>query len=418
MVGKQNEERQKGHALWPVSIVMTVAVVLAGLTVTGAPSAGVTSSASYARWSISPSPNVPGADSTLWSTSCVGSSFCMAVGNSDTNRVLSPLAELWNGSAWLVLSPPTPSGSSSDFFSAVSCTSETFCMVLGSADTDYSETWNGSSWSIWPMTPAQGLPSVSCVSSTFCMSVGYQASGTVAEEWDGSSWSLVSSPTNPANLELEPNSVSCVTTQWCKGVGAGYINGTLHTTALAETWNGSSWTLDQAPSPTSFTGLSGVSCSDVNTCMAVGFDGSALSELWHGGSWQVESIPPLDSGRTGNLQAVSCATSGFCSAVGYSAGVLGPPYFSFGESWNGSAWSEVPTPDPLGSGYSVLQAIACTATQLCTAVGRWYGTEPGNPNSATTPNETLTETIAGQVLGIGRRNGSRPSGRWVSDRLE
>ena len=89
------------------------------------------------------------------------------------------------------------------------------------------------------MAPAQSIPSVSCVSSTFCMSVGYQASGTTAEEWDRSMNWLVSRSNNPANLELEPNSVSCVTTQWCKGVRVSSTTGTLQTTALAETWNGS-----------------------------------------------------------------------------------------------------------------------------------------------------------------------------------
>jgi hypothetical protein len=55
------------------------------------------------------------------------------------------------------------------------------------------------------------------------------------------------------------------------------------------------------------------------------------------------------------------------------------------ESWNGSAWVIVPSPDP-SFGDTMLFGVSCPSKNACTAVGS---------NDATGPDQTLVETFAG-----------------------
>src|SRR6201999_4343105 len=102
------------------------------------------------------------------------------------------------------------------------------------------------------------------------------------------------------------------------------------------------------------------------------------------------------------LYAVECVTSTFCIAVGfYTDGSAPGVYLAFSAVWNGSTWSLKPVVDPVGATHSALQALDCTKTTACTAVGGWTGisgqatlverwdgtswaiqTSPNDPNSA------------------------------------
>ena len=133
--------------------------------------------------------------------------------------------------------------------------------------------------------------------------------------------------------------------------------------------------------------------------MAVGFSGvDTLTELWNGTGWSVISSPDTAQGNQDNLLGVSCLGAGLCNAAGYSHLPEGSNETLI-ESWNGASWSIVPSPNPLQSGFSILEGISCTAPSLCKAGGRWYGVNPSMPSQVTTPTETLIETIGGQVLG-------------------
>jgi hypothetical protein len=72
-------------------------------------------------------------------------------------------------------------------------------------------------------------------------------------------------------------------------------NPTLFT--LAESWNGTTWSLLRAPNPGSTTNeLRGVFCTSPSACMAVGdFTGIGneltLAEFWNGTAWAVVKTP-------------------------------------------------------------------------------------------------------------------------------
>ena len=136
------------------------------------------------------------------------------------------------------------------------------------------------------------LGDVSCRSSTACTAVGFSERNdtelALAERWNGSQWSIqpTSSPAGSTGSGL--NSVSCPTTRACTAVGT-YADQAGNTLALAERWNGSSWSIQPVLTPVGATGssLTGVSCPSETTCTAVGeFDGRDNNEWTLAERWQ------------------------------------------------------------------------------------------------------------------------------------
>jgi len=99
----------------------------------------------------------------------------------------------------------------------------------------------------------------------------------------------------------------------------------------------------------------------------------AVAERWNGKQWSIRRIRGDDG-----LVAVSCVSNTACSALGsrttYAAGVFCAK--ALVEHWNGSRWSHEFSSDfgVCSSGYiATLNALSCTASRACTAVG---GTQP------------------------------------------
>jgi subtilisin family serine protease len=290
---------------------------------------------------------------TLWPGASAGSlrgvacapstSFCLGVGQKTYDG--GSLAERWNGSGWALQSTPDPSGATQVVLEDASCTSETACTAVGryyDASTGYKplvERWNGSVWSIQTAPSPSGaegssgkLLSVSCTSSTSCMAVGrkndqYGSLRPFAERWDGTAWSIVAAP-NPSG-ESELQDVSCASAGSCMAVG--WLQEGTTRKALTARWNGSSWSIVSTPTPSGAKGpveLRGVSCASASSCMAVGryysdanFNPSkqetkTLVEAWDGTSWTIQ--PSVNQeGKKGNLlNAVSCSSTVACTAVG------------------------------------------------------------------------------------------------------
>ena len=117
------------------------------------------------------------------------------------------------------------------------------------------------------------------------------------------------------------------------------------------------WRVVSSPNPGPTTNeLNGVACTSTTNCVAVGISGSTLpynrtlAESWNGSSWSVVPIPSTAATDADKLNGVACAGSSFCAAVGYvtTNGFTGNPKTLI-ELWNGSSWSIVPSPNP-GSG--------------------------------------------------------------------
>jgi phosphodiesterase/alkaline phosphatase D-like protein len=231
-------------------------------------------------------------------------------------------------------------------------------------------------------TPLDELRKVSCSSAEACIAVGRDrdAGGVyrpLAERWNGKEWTTQSVPSPSGAKEATLQGVSCTSASSCMAVGSYRSEvGTL--LSLAESWNGSSWSVSTTPNPSGGTGieLSSISCTSSSACTAVGYysvSGAVvpLVERWNGSTWTIETTPnlatTLEATGEGRLEAVSCASATNCVAVGYFVGLKKGSYFETGvvESWNGTSWSLTTVP---GSPYR-LYGVSCPAAGECMVTG-------------------------------------------------
>jgi hypothetical protein len=184
-------------------------------------------------------------------------------------------------------------------------------------------------------------------------------------------WTIVPSPSTGSL-----NGVSCVRAERCMAVG-GFSPEKAE--ALAESWNGRAWSIVPTPGlPETVSSLHGVSCVSASFCMAVGeqypvcpcrHPTTNLVETWNGSAWSVvpSPRPPGPPYMDSVLTGVSCVSVRFCVAVGYAVPHTGGPSKTFVESWNGSLWSIVPNANPgIADG---LSGVSCVSMRFCVAVG-------------------------------------------------
>jgi len=163
-------------------------------------------------------------------------------------------------------------------------------------------------------------------------------------------------------------------------------------TTLAESWNGTSWSVVNSPSPSdNLNQLNSVSCVSPVACTAMGYVSTlsggyrTLIESWNGTSWTAVPSPNLGSASDQNyLDGVSCTSASACTAVGYH---YNGAFRTLIESWNGTSWSVVPSPNR-GSISSALNGVSCTSATACTAAGTYY--QSGNTDMARTLIESDT----------------------------
>lgn len=285
---------------------------------------------------------------------------------------------------------------------SVSCVAANSCMASGLNFADRSvpfgttlaEQWDGSSWTgqdtPFPADQSGGpgtdgtaeLRGIKCVSAAFCMGTGDYintagARETLAETWNGSTWSIIQT-VNPGPSTNQLNSVACTTVTNC--IATGYYQNSAGTNfPLAERWNGASW---QQLAAGSITGgrLLGVSCTSANACTAVGFTGSnPLAERWNGASWKTQPVPKPSGASSLKLTGVRCVSGSLCFAVGATGNMQAatPSGSAVAERWNGTGWHILGVPSAAGATASELNAISCTAANACYAAGDDY--QPGQP---------------------------------------
>ena len=233
-------------------------------------------------------------------------------------------------------------------------------------------------WTIVPsrnyQAPNGQLSQLACWSSTVCEAVGNYGTKTVAEGWNGTSWALQATPIPAEATDSWLYGVACSSPTDCEAVGYYYAKSNVYV-ALAEGWNGSSWALQSTPNHTN-SYLVGVACSSPTVCEAVGHTTSGvqapLAEGWNGTSWTLQSTPnptgPTPSSAQPVLDAVACSSSTDCEAVGSYIG-SSTLVVTLAERWNGSSWALQSTPNPRSATNSQLAGVACSSSTHCEAVG-------------------------------------------------
>ena len=279
--------------------------------------------------------------SELYGVSCGASESCLMVGTYLSKAgVYYVLTRLLLLGSWFATSPKEPSGTLDSLLDGASCTAVVSCMTVGwyepspGVEMGFSDQLNESlEWTVHatpsPSGAADAYPTaVSCTSQAACTMVGYykNSSGTklpFAERWNGTEWALQSVPSPTGAIRTELKGVSCTSSGTCTAVGAYWLS-TGGTRSLAERWTGTEWTIQLVPQPSETTSnaLTGVSCASGSTCMATGVSQTTseifvpLAEQWNGTEWLAQK-PPVDGEGNGGLWGgVSCPEARYCAALG------------------------------------------------------------------------------------------------------
>ncbi len=348
-------------------------------------------------WGVQTTEPVHEMETELQDVSCATSSSCVGVGlevygGFENDPRYIGLVERWNGSTWVVEQTPDEPNSLFDHLTGVSCPTSTGCVAIGAysppssgeRNFGFSEVWSGGSWTTRPIVQPTGaissaLGGISCMIATECITVGAStassgATTAMAEKWNGVSWTMMTIP-QPSGTQAALNDVSCKSASMCVAVGT-FTNASGVQTPFAETWNGSAWTLRSVPIPAGFAGVSlvDVSCPEAGFCFAVGRSHPAsganvsLTETWNGSVWSIKPSPNPSGSQGTEIMSVSCFSSARCTAAGYyfPAGGAVPPYAM---RWTGAGWEGQLPPGLAGSSVTPLFGVSCSSAASCIAVG-------------------------------------------------
>ena len=183
---------------------------------------------------------------------------------------------------------------------------------------------------------------------------------------------------------------------------------------------GTGWNQVPTINPGNFDELTGVAVLSSCQAWAVGnYSGGTLIENWDGTAWTQQPSP--SPGNAGNALRGAAATSATDAwAVGdYSTTADPTQSQNLIEHWNGTAWTQVPSPSPGGTNGSALSGVAATSPTSAWAVGsysnmdktlilHWDGTtwtKVVSPNPSPLANELfgVAATSAANIWAVGIR---------------
>lgn len=290
-------------------------------------------------------------------------------------------------SAWQRI--PTPDPNRDTELDSVSCTSPTACTAVGWTSTGgrfttpvslaidllvlpVSVTSGGSGGGTVPPTTVAAPPSAArSVLSQLAGGSGWLRSAAegfhssaVAERWNGRSWSVQSLPAASTNELL--TSVSCSTNARCLAVGLGLDASGSLAVPIAYQWARGRWqrlTLPAGPLV-----LLGVDCPAWNRCLAVGAGTapSASALRWDGSRWRTVSLAKAPSGTTAVLDSVSCSSAWRCAAAGIDIGSSSSSQpRPFAEQLTSGGWTAQRFLSAVGFG----TGVSCSGGSFCEAAG-------------------------------------------------
>jgi hypothetical protein len=334
----------------------------------------VTRPVSAADWEIIASPNLGTQANSLSGVAAVADNDVWAVGWAWNNRLSAyrTVIEHWNGATWsLVRSPNATNGYNLLNGVAVVAANDVWTVGQAANGNTYKtlvEHWNGAAWSVVPSPNVVGsstvLTALSVVSGNDIWAVGYSTdtnfvNRSLTMHWNGAAWSIVSTPSVNDDILF---AVDAIASNDVWATGRSRPSGEDRTLTLH--WNGSAWNI--VPSPNDSTDdntLFGVATVASNDVWAVGNAGSlkTLAIHWDGASWSVIPAPALDPNDTNPVLVgiVALSSDNIWTAGQFIVPLQGSAQQTLTESWDGSSWSVVASPNVQRSN-NRLHGIAAT----------------------------------------------------------
>ncbi len=194
----------------------------------------------------------------------------------------------------------------------------------------------------------------------------------------GCGWGLTTSLNQ--NIYNEFNGIGGTSPTDIWGVGSRG-DGDVKILTLIEHWDGTSWSIVPSPSPgPNRNSLFGVAAISANDVWAVGYaDRTMFSDLvtvvlhWDGSAWTQVPSPSPGSWESA-LYGVAAISTNNVWAVGYARDSVN--YRTLVEHWDGSNWSVVPSPN-FGTGSNQLASISALSANDIWTVGD-YGAAGGS----------------------------------------
>lgn len=325
-----------------------------------------TSSASAANWSAGrlPPKQLSGGyqdPALLNAVSCVGESFCVAVGALDT--VASSQAPAGGAEKWQVVYPTENGAEPRGAIQALSCASAGLCVAVGHEGSVYSSADPTGGVGAWSVAAVHGNPhllGVSCPSASLCVAVSGEngaAAGQIVTSTAPTSgqWQTAELPGAP-----DLRGVSCATTTLCMAVGGG---GKIFV-SIDPTGGATAWREVASPTPRE---LRAVACV-TGLCVAGDEGGNVISSA----NPVAGSFGEANGGGSVQLTGASCPTSAACVAVDDNADVI----TSTDPTGGSSAWNfqnlipfEAQSPDRGQFVGNALWGVSCGSPSLCVLVG-------------------------------------------------
>ena len=340
-------------------------------------------------WHAQPVPNPARASTNyLNGVSCPSASDCTAAGQGNGAGTPFALGERWRDSRWTIAHVPSPIGAAENQLNGIDCPATNACEAVGTAGptrgafSTEALRWNGRTWHLQhiPTLPGGILNAVSCVTESDCIAVGGPGTGPLAERWNGVHWTVQPTPKPAGAQQAALNAIWCGAASSCMAAG-GYIDATGKIHVLTERWNGHTWRVVPAPTPSSPPNsfFTGVACPASSACTGVGISVDAsgnptgtFAERWNGHTWTLQRTPTQHT-PGGFLGSVWCQAATACIATGSTnAGTLA-------ERLSGDHWSVLPTPNPPGTVGDFLGSVSCTSLSACTGAGLAFGAPGGFP---------------------------------------
>ena len=253
--------------------------------------------------------------------SCSSGTACTAVGGYVDGSNTRTLAERWNGTAWSLQTMPALAGDSAVALYAVACPTATDCTAVGTynqpsgAPVILAELWNGSKWLIQntpalPPSTEASLTAVACPAAKTCTAVGGYSTSTAGygliEVWNGLQWGIQAS--HQGNVD-GLTGVACSSNNYCTAVGSTYTGNAPpkpEELPFAERRTTGGWVTQAVPdtSGAEETFPSAIACPSTSVCTTAGTyfldpvqanTGYVLHDHWTNGYWATnsESFPAI-----------------------------------------------------------------------------------------------------------------------------
>lgn len=355
-------------------------------------------------FTIVPSPNAGPSNNHLKGVAAISPNDVWAVGfyTEQGTGAFKNLAMHWDGENWTITPVPNPSDRASDQLKKVAAVSSNDVWAVGGHGISTIFRWQGVQWTQVPRPPIvrdethtnvlNDLDDIAVIASNDIWAVGWLdalngGQWTLTMHWDGVQWTQIPSPNvrnpsgNPYSQRLD--SVVAIASNNVWAVGYYAVGNVEHTLVLH--WDGIEWSIVPSPDgpataerPSGDGWLHGIAAAGPNDIFAVGeynkvnFTSQArpLTLRWNGANWNAIVPPNPGASEIAPLKSVAARGPNDFFAVGESYN-SSQGFNTYILHWNGSAWTQVPseTPSGTGNGWNQLNDIARDSSGGLWAVG-------------------------------------------------